>query len=114
PPFNVNKLAQVAALASLEDTEHLEKSISIAKTGRDNLYEELLQIKGLKVYPSQGNFLLVNTPGRTDVADLLLKKGIIVRDGSSFRGLSDEYFRVSIGTATENELFLEALKEIIC
>jgi len=113
PPFNVNKLAQAAALATLRDVDHLTESISLAKKGRDLLFMELSKIPGIKVYPSQGNFLLVNTPKKPDVASLLLEKGIIVRDCANFRGLSNEYFRVSIGTEAENEKFLKAFREII-
>ncbi|MFQ5815549.1 MAG: histidinol-phosphate transaminase [Candidatus Hydrothermarchaeaceae archaeon] len=112
-PFSVNTLAQAAALASLEDAEHLEKSVFLARTGRDHLYRELSKIQSIKVFPSQGNFLLVNTPKRPDVTAALLEKGIIARDCSGFRGLNSEYFRVSIGTEEENELLLGALKKIM-
>jgi histidinol-phosphate aminotransferase len=112
-PFSVNTLAQISALAALRDREHLNESVSLVKSGRDLLFRELSKIQGIKVYPSEGNFLLVNTPRRTDVTDELLARGVIVRDCGGFRGLSREYFRVSIGTPEENELFLKALKEII-
>lgn len=112
-PFSVNNLAQAAALSALEDKEHLEKSIALAKKGRDYIYRELSRIQGVKVFPSQANFLLVYTRGKKGVPNSLLEKGIIVRDCSSFRGLNSEYFRVSIGTQEENELFVAELKEII-
>ncbi len=112
-PFSVSNLAQVAAMVALEDRGHLEKSILLAKGNRDYLYKELSKIQGVRVFPSRANFLLVNTPGRANVADALLERGIIVRDCGSFRGLSSEYFRVSVGTREENKLFVAALKEII-
>ncbi|MEE8167257.1 MAG: histidinol-phosphate transaminase [Candidatus Hydrothermarchaeales archaeon] len=112
PPFNVNALAQRAAVAALRDKKHLRRTIHAIREGRTFLYEELSKVPRVDVYPSQGNFLLVNMPGGEHVADELLKMGIVVRDCSSFRGLSKGFFRVSIGKPTDNRRFLECLRKV--
>jgi histidinol-phosphate aminotransferase len=116
PPFNVNILAQRAAVRALDDEEHLTRTVDAVKDGRDFLSHEMSEIEGLKVYPSQANFLLVNVEGTGrasgDIAGDLLRQGIIIRDCSSF-GLGDDYIRVSVGRKEENQRFVEALKKIL-
>jgi histidinol-phosphate aminotransferase len=114
PPFNVNLLAQQAALQALRDTEHLELTVARTLTGRKFLARELSKLSGVTVFPSQGNFLLLEVRKRAHsaakIASELLKEGIIVRTCESF-GLGSNYLRVSIGREDENRRFLEAFKE---
>jgi|Deesub1362A_J573_1020465.scaffolds.fasta_scaffold00105_13 histidinol-phosphate aminotransferase len=116
-PFSVNLLAQKAAIASLKDKKHLENTIRLIKEQRKFLISNLSKIPKIKVYPSYGNFVLVDVKetGKNSkkVADALLKRGIIIRDCSSFYGMDDHHIRVSIGKPEENKKFLEALKEVI-
>ncbi|MBR5793118.1 MAG: cobyric acid decarboxylase, partial [Anaerotignum sp.] len=64
-----------------------------------------------KVYPSQGNFLLLKS-GTENILAKLLDKGIKVRDCSQFYGLSSEYFRIAIRKHSENKVLIKALTEI--
>jgi histidinol-phosphate aminotransferase len=116
-PFNVNLLAQKAALAALRDREHLKKSIQMVKKGREFLFNELSKIRDIQVYPSRANFLLfsVEDTGKTskEIVEELFKRGVITRDCSSFKGLGDRFIRVSIGTMEENRRFLECLKDVL-
>lgn len=109
-PFNVNTLAQVAAIAALGDQEHIERSVEVNARGRAQLqcaFDEM----GLEYIPSQANFVLVNI-GIDAAASFneLLKRGVIVRTGTPF-GL-DTWLRVTVGTAPMNERFIAALREI--
>jgi len=111
-PFSVNTLAQKAAIAALEDKEHLEKSVELVETGRAFILEELSKIKGIKSYPSQANFVFIELESKAeDVVKALFKRGIIVRD-CSFTGAGN-YIRVSIGTTEENTKFLESFREVL-
>ncbi|NLM25390.1 MAG: histidinol-phosphate transaminase [Firmicutes bacterium] len=110
-PFNVNSLAQVAAIASLRDQEHLAKSVTVNEQGKLYLYQELEKL-GLEYIPTEANFIMFNV--RRDANTLfeeLLKKGIIIRSGSIFNMPS--YIRLTIGTMEENESFIRALKEVL-
>jgi histidinol-phosphate aminotransferase len=110
-PFNVNSLAQAAAIAALNDKAFLEKGAENNRTGYRQLtaaFEEL----GLEYVPSYGNFVLVrvgedeDAGARVNVA--LLKQGVIVRPVGAY-GLP-QWLRISIGLPEENARFIEALK----
>ncbi len=109
-PFNVNTLAQVAAIAALGDQQHIEMSVEINAQGRAQLQAAFDEM-GLEYIPSQANFVLVNI-GIDAAASFneLLKRGVIVRTGTPF-GL-DTWLRVTVGTAPMNARFISALREI--
>ena len=108
-PFNVSTLGQVAALAALEDGEHVEKSRTSNQRERSRLTAELERL-GVRVVPSQANFVLCDL-GREarPVYDALLRKGVIVRP---FGNLPTS-LRVTIGTEPQNDRFLQALAEVL-
>jgi histidinol-phosphate aminotransferase len=110
-PFNVNHLAQVAALAALEDEEHIAMSRRVNSDGKRQLYEGLAAL-GLSYVPSETNFILFDTGADAkQIFQSLLKKGVIVRDGGIF-GLPT-YIRVSIGTKEQNARFLHELQAVL-
>lgn len=108
-PFNVNLLAQAAACAALDDEDHVARSREINSRGVAYLTRELAQM-GLRTWPTDANFLLVDTGATPGVCDLLLQRGIIVRpmDAFGFCGA----IRITIGLPEENERFIKALREI--
>ena len=106
-PFNVNTLAQVGALAALDDTAHIRRTQANNRQGLAYLRRELDRL-GIAYAPSWGNFLLVQVgPG---VSQQLLPQGIIIRpmEGYGYPG----YARVSVGLAEENERFIAALEKL--
>lgn len=113
PPHNVNLLAQKAASASLEDLAHMHFAVSRIKDERARIYDLLKGLKGLEVYPSEGNFLLIKLIDKDaqEILSDLEGKGIIVRGCASF-GIP-EGIRVSIGKKEENDRFLEHLKALL-
>jgi len=110
-PFNVNRLAQVAACAALEDRTFLRRTKAMVREGRRYLTRELAQL-GLSVVPSVTNFFLIKFgPGAARVAQGLLERGIIVREMSAWK--LDGFLRVTIGTMPENRQFIKSLKKMI-
>ncbi|MBE9529417.1 MAG: histidinol-phosphate transaminase, partial [Proteobacteria bacterium] len=109
-PFNVNALAQAAALGALGDDAHLEASVKNNTEGFLFLEGELKKL-GLEVVPTEANFFLIKVGDGKGVYDGLLKQGVIVRPMASY-GLC-EYIRVTIGLPEENSRFIEALKSVI-
>jgi histidinol-phosphate aminotransferase len=107
PPFNSNSLAQAAALAALDDEEHVAKSRAMNMAEMGVLETELTKL-GLSPIPSQANFIYFDTKrdGRK-VFEALLRKGVIVRH------LKGSMIRVTVGQAFENQQFLEALQEVL-
>jgi histidinol-phosphate aminotransferase len=109
-PFNVNSLAQAAAIAALQDTEFLVKSFAVNRDGKAQLQQGFTQL-GLAFVPSFANFVLVKVGDAARVNLELLKRGVIVRPVAG-DGLP-EWLRVSIGLPHENQKFLEALAAIV-
>ena len=110
-PFNVNSLAQAAAIAVLNDEAYLQKSAQVNAEGYQQLTAAFEQM-GLEYVPSSGNFVLFRA-GHEDTAGArinlaLLKQGIIVRPVANY-GLP-QWLRVSIGLPQENAAFIAALK----
>ncbi len=111
-PFNVNRLAQVAAVAALAQRERTAERRVVTRRRVDHLGEKLVEL-GCKVVPSQTNFLLVFAPERSlGLFDRLLREGVIVRPMHHF-GLDEGSFRVNVGTEDENEFFLNALSRVL-
>jgi histidinol-phosphate aminotransferase len=110
-PFNVNSLAQVAALAALEDDAHILECLKMIEAGRHYLYDEFSSL-GVKYTPSRANFILVDV-GRNaaDIFQRLLKEGVIVRPLTSF-GM-ETALRISIGTPAENRRLVKALRKVL-
>jgi histidinol-phosphate aminotransferase len=110
-PFNVNSLAQVAAIAALDDNDHIEKTIGIISDGKKYLYRQLDQL-GVNYIPSQSNFIMIHLGKQCPrVYDFLLRMGVIVRPLTSFG--FPEYIRLSIGTTEENARFIDTLKKAL-
>jgi histidinol-phosphate aminotransferase len=110
-PFNLNGVVQAAALAALGDHEHLQRVVEVNREQRARLSAELPRL-GLRVAPSQANFLCVQLPaGRPANAmyQALLHKGVIVRPF----GAMSRHLRVSVGLAEENSRLLSALRELL-
>jgi histidinol-phosphate aminotransferase len=109
-PFNVNSLAQAAAIAALQDTEFLAKSFAVNRDGKQQLQLGFTKL-GLTFIPSYSNFVLVKVGDAARVNLELLKRGVIVRPVAG-DGLP-EWLRVSIGLPHENQIFLDALTAIV-
>lgn len=109
-PFNTHVMAQMAALAALEDEEHLAKTVENNRKEMKR-YEQAFDSMGLEWIPSQGNFILVKVGDGADVFNRMLAKGVIVRAQNGY-GLP-EWIRISIGTEKENLRCLEVLREVL-
>jgi len=110
-PFNVNIVAQAAALAALADQAWMQKTVAKLCAERDRMAKALRAL-GLRVARSEGNFLFFDS-GRSsaEVATALLKVGVVVKPWLEPQYQS--FIRVSVGTAADNDQFLEALTAIL-
>ena len=110
-PFNINRLAQVAATAAIEDFEFVAETLRLVREGLSCLYQELDDI-GLEYIPTQSNFFLIRVPyGGKKTYELMLRQGVIVRSMDSY-GLP-EYIRINPGLPEENKRFVKALKKVL-
>jgi histidinol-phosphate aminotransferase len=104
-PFNVNVLAEAAALAALDDREHRNRTVRANAEGIAYLRRELAAL-GIETWPSEANFVLAR-PG-PGVYEFLLREGVIVRPLGGF-GLP-EHVRITVGLPEENERLVKALR----
>jgi L-threonine-O-3-phosphate decarboxylase len=116
-PWNVNCLAQAAAVAALKDEEHLRVTRELIKKEKAFLSTELEKIKSFKVFPPDANFFFIDIRKSgltaTELKNKLLRQGILIRDCTSFRGLDEYFIRVAVKTREENERLIEALKRTV-
>jgi histidinol-phosphate aminotransferase len=109
-PFNVNTVAQVAALAAMEDEEHARQGVAMVQAGIKTLYRAFDEM-GVHYVPTRANFIYVEFPHAARVYQALLRQGVIVRPAASFgaeRGL-----RITVGTPEENARLIQALKAVL-
>jgi histidinol-phosphate aminotransferase len=109
-PFNVNMLAQVAALAALRDEDHVTKTLHLVRTERAFLYDEL-RAMGIEFVPSEANFVWIDVGMDARVLfQQMLKRGVIIRPGDIWN--LPNFIRLTIGTREQNARFIKSLKEI--
>jgi histidinol-phosphate aminotransferase len=109
-PFNVGNLAQVAAVAALEDHEHVARTQQCNREGMALLRRECERL-GLEYVPSWANFLMVRVGNGKRIYEALLRQGVIVRPMGVYG--FPEHVRVTVGTPAENARFVGALEEIL-
>lgn len=103
-PFNVGSLGQAAAVAALDDGEHVERSVRENAQERARLLEALGEL-GLETVPSQCNFVFCGVKGSArELFNALLQRGVIIRP------VGPQHVRITVGTPRENDRLLGALK----
>lgn len=110
PPFSVNRFAQIAAIAALEDKEHIERTKEINESGKKFLYENFEKMSMFYI-PSETNFITIDV--KTDAEKIyedLQKRGVIVRPLTMYG--NPTFLRVTIGTQEQNKRFIEAFKQV--
>ncbi len=111
-PFNITYPTQVIAKVVLtEGLDFIKESIKIIKEEREKLVKELSKIEGLKVYPSDANFILIKVIDGDLIHKELIKEGVLVRNMSHIPKM-ENCLRVSIGKPEENEYFIEKLVKV--
>lgn len=109
-PFNMNSIAQAAAVASLADDDFVARSYAANQAGMAQLTQGLRKL-GLEYIPSYGNFVSFKVKNAAQVNHELLKNGVIVRPVANYE--MPDYLRVSVGLFSENAKFLQALEKIL-
>jgi threonine-phosphate decarboxylase len=116
-PWNVNCLAQPAAIAALKDEEHLKVTRQLIKQEKAYLQKELSQFSGFSFSEPDANFFFIDSRNTNLTANAIkhrmLKQGILIRDCSSFVGLNEFYIRVAVKTHEENVRLIDAFKKAL-
>jgi histidinol-phosphate aminotransferase len=113
PPYNVNAAAVVAALATFEDMDRVQATLSTAVSERERLRAALAELPGIEPLPSQANFVLCRLEGRTgrEVAGALAETGILIRSFST--PALEDAVRITVGRPEQHDVLLAALRPIL-
>ena len=112
-PWNINAIAQVAAVAALSDKTYLSTARTLVQKERKFLHDNIRKLKLFSPLTSESNYFLVHLNGRNSkqFRDALVKRtGVLVRDCSTFTGMGSQHIRLAVKTRRENVLLLNALK----
>ncbi|MBI4892627.1 MAG: histidinol-phosphate aminotransferase family protein [Acidobacteria bacterium] len=114
-PWQVNGLAEAAALAAISDSGHAERTRLLVEEERQYLLEQLSDMPGVSVTPGVANFLFVSTTRpAADICEQFLEKRIILRNCTGLPGVEGEAIRFAVRTRPENDRFLAAARECLC
>ena len=117
-PWSINSLAEIAGRLMLTDHEYIDKTRQLISSERTRLVNELSTWDNIRVYPPQANFVLMQILKKDVTAEAVfehcIRKGLMIRNCSSFPFLDNSYVRFCIMNPEQNDRLLEAFREILC
>lgn len=115
-PWMINSIASEAGQIMFRDKEYIDKTINLIHAERDYCYKELLELEGFKPYKPYANFMLVRINKKdvtsNDVFEEAIKKGMLIRDCSTFPFLTSQYFRFCFMKHEDNKRLIECIKSL--
>ena len=115
-PWSVNRLGEVAAIASLRDDKYRQATLGLIEGERDFLFEALEQIALMRPFRPDANYIFVRLDsdmGASELCErLLMEEGLLVRNCSNFHGLDDRYIRVAVRKREDNMRLISSLERI--
>lgn len=114
-PYNINILTQASAEFAIKNRHVLDEQTQQICADREKLFIELSQIENITAYPSHANFILVRVmEGRADeIFNALKENGVLIKNLNPAGGLLKDCLRITVGTAEENQTFLEKFKQAL-
>ncbi|MFQ5769013.1 MAG: histidinol-phosphate transaminase [bacterium] len=113
-PCNLNILSEFVAFKLLDHQSLIIENVKKIMQEKQRLIQRMNNIKHIKVYPSETNFLMIETPyPASQVFEALAKKGVLVRDISKYHSRLENKLRSTVGTSAENDGLIEALQSAI-
>ncbi len=109
-PYNINILTQVSANFLLQEKNTINANVSVILVQRQVLFDALIKINVLKVYPSQTNFILFKAPNTNILFDFLKENGVLIKNLSVKKKLIN-CLRVTIGTEEQNQKFINIVEK---
>ena len=116
PPWSVNHVAQAAGLAALKDWRFCHRSLKFMQQERSHFLKELRSLSGLRVIPSQANFVLVEFPSQELVEAVVMRlqvQGMLVRDCQTFPGMKRPALRFAVRRRRDNHALVQALQKLL-
>lgn len=111
-PWSVNTLADFAGREALKDLDYIKATIAYVKKEKEFLYNGLNNIDYISPFKGAVNFIFFKVNKNIDLREKLIKRGIIIRSCSNYKGLDNSFYRVAVRTREENKRLLEELANI--
>ena len=113
-PYNLNIFSEFVATKLLDHCDLVYENIQKILSERERLTRELLAVKNVRVFPSEANFIMIETPTQTrGLFDKLADRGVLLRDISKYHPRLKNHLRISIGTPEENDSLIESLRSAL-
>ena len=120
-PWSVNNIAELAGITVLDDSEYIERTERWIKEEKEYVYKKLQSIDWIKPYKTEVNFILVKIEDNMvkrginagKLKEVMLEKGILIRDASNFKYLDESYFRLAIKDRKDNNKIIDTLGECL-
>ncbi|MDX8390600.1 MAG: histidinol-phosphate transaminase [Mariprofundaceae bacterium] len=112
-PYNIDALTQAAAAVLLDHSELFVQQAERVCRERDRVEAVLSELEGIKLFPSQANFILIRVADANLVFESLKERHILIKNMHAKGSVLANCLRITIGTGDENDLLLSALKEIM-
>jgi len=111
-PWIINTVAEKAGILSLGDKAYIEATKTYMIRERQWMYDEMITLEGIDVFPSQGNYFFFKCL-KKDLKQALAHKGLMIRACDNYRGLSDSYYRVAVKDHESNQVLIKALRQVL-
>lgn len=111
-PWAVNTVASEGVGAGLKEMQYIKETIEYVEEQREVLYEELKKLKFIKVFKPSVNFIMFKTLKNIELKEELISKGILIRSCANYPGLSENFYRVAVRTAEENEKLISVINAV--
>lgn len=112
-PYNINSLTQASAKFLLRHDDLFQQQAKLICKERDRVRHELLALPRIHVFPSEANFLLLRVNDATAIFESLKSKGILIKSMHGADPSLEQCLRVTIGTESENDQFITAMRDIL-
>ncbi|ATX81242.1 histidinol-phosphate aminotransferase [Mariprofundus ferrinatatus] len=112
-PYNINALTQASATFLLDHFDVFEKQVAELRDERERMAAALADMKGIEIFPSQANFLLVRVENSNAVFESLRQAGILIKNMHGSDRLLDNCLRITVGSHEENDAVLAAMRGIV-
>ncbi len=110
PPYNVSVLNAEATLFALRHADEFARQAALLRDGRAWLQSALADVAGVRAYPSEANMILVRVPDSARAFEGLKSRGVLVKNVAGMHPLLANCLRLTVGTAAQNQLMMQALK----
>ena len=116
PPWTVNNLALAAALAALQDSAYRRRSVAWLRRERARFMSRLRELPGVRIFPSQANFVLLELPPNTTAAritDWCREQGVLIRNCQDFHGMNFRSLRLAVRGVKDNNQLVKLLRQAL-